>query len=266
MERRIAFLAVIIPALLLTLSGCGSNMYEGLDDKDTKEARQLEVVKHLDSGDYQWLLDRPSEVSATDYSAAAMGLAGLKPTELIKSLNNMSTGIKNDLSPVAALSINPDALGYLVEAKKKLIAERASKPDDPELNFQLTMTSLVSSLTALAQVGIANVAGFNPRDGISQSEAATLGNFVAANPNAGVNADVDGDGSITGADTLVVLVANDVTAINAALPKSQLGSGSDMSQVLTSVTGSLDAPNGVSDGPGVTAGDISSYLKNIFGK
>ncbi|KKR36574.1 MAG: Protein RecA [Candidatus Nomurabacteria bacterium GW2011_GWE2_40_10] len=90
-----------------------------------------------------------------------MGAAGLNPADLIDALNNIAKqSSTNDLSSVMSISINPEFLDELQSAKEKLEDEMdcENNPDgakclDPNLNFQLVMTSLTSTVTAIAQVG-----------------------------------------------------------------------------------------------------------------
>ena len=258
MRRGFMFFLVV----MFLAAGCG-NVFEGMEDKDTEEAKQLEVSQHLDKGDYQWVVDHPELAGAIDYAAAAMGLAGLTPTNLIQGLNN-STSDSGDLSAVISLALNTDALHYLQTANDGLTTALASNPDDPELNFQATLTALASTIVAMAQVGDNHAAsiegGFDSSDGISSSEATALGVFIAAHPT--VMVDTDGDGI---ADSeLAGLVNADVVTISASLPGAQLGEGSDLNNVLTEATQGAGSIN--YDGVGnVTAQDISDYLRNTLG-
>lgn len=253
---------LILITLLISV-GCGTNVFEGIEDKNSTEAGDIENSKILDSGNYDSILDNPEDANATDYSAAAMGKAGLDPIKLINALNDIAQeGVQqNDLSAVVSLEINPDALNNVQTAKDKLKEELAANPTDPDLNFQLVMTSLTSTVTALSQVGQDNIDNFNPTDGIDPEEASLLGNYIADNPEATVNVDMDGDGEN---DKLLDIIAGDVNDTVDSLPNANLGN-SDMNQVLTSTTqgdGSLDY-----DGDGIVTGtDISDYLINVLGQ
>lgn len=260
-------LALSAALLVFATASCGDNMFKGMDSTSTEEAMRFEVSRRLDAGDYAWVLSHPELAGAIDYSAAAMGLAGLDPADLIIALNNVSNsaGISNDLSPVTGLSLNPEALQYLNTSQTMLQAELNANPNDPDLNFQMTMTSLTSAITALAQAGETNsgsiAGGFDASDGISQTEAQNLGTFINANP--GVQVDTDGDNV---PDTsLVTVMANDVNTVNSTLPNAALGANSDLYQVLSETTsgqGSIDY-----DGDGtVTAGDITNYLTQVLGQ
>lgn len=265
MSTRQGFYLFLI-ILAFVFSGCGTNVFEGIESKDTEEANAFDVSKKLDSGDYKWILDNPDKVNATDYAAAAMGYAGLDSDSLITALNDMADEEKNNnLSAVTSLSIKPDALPYLQEAKKKLENELLANPEDPELNFQMVLTSLTSTITALAQVGQDSVGGFDSTDGISNSEAVALGNYIVTYPGVNVNVDTNNDGLVNANDTLVSLVAGDVSSIETCLPKAQLGSESALNEVLQETTQGEDSIDYNGDGT-VTAPDISNYLISILGQ
>ena len=245
--------SLILVALLMA-AGCGTNMFEGMEDKNTTEATASEVTMKLDSGDYDWVLANADKANATDYAAAAMGAAGLNPTELINALNDIAeSGTQNDLGAVTSISIDTTALGALQTAKEKLIAELAAKPNDPELSFQMVLTSITSSITAIAKVGEeGSIADFDPSNGINTDEAKAVGNYIADNPN---NTDVI---------NLTSLIAEDVGNAVVALPDANLGA-SDLNSVLTDVTqgqGSLDY-----DGDNtIESTDISDYFINVLGQ
>lgn len=255
----------IVCLLTLTLTtGCGQNLFEGQENKDSTQAKQLDTSSKLDSGNYAAVLNDPN-VSAVDYTAAAMGLAGLDPVELIKAMNKISTSsssTKNDISQVTNLPIDPSAVQYLQQAKTKLQAQLAANPTDPDLNFQMSLVSLTSTVTALAQVGQSNsgsiTGGFNSADGISSSEANALGIYLISNPDATVNTG-------SGTATLVSIVASDVASVSSSLPNANLGTGSDLNNVITDAT---QGPQSIDyNGNGtVTSNDISNYLRNVIGQ
>lgn len=242
---------------LLIAAGCGTNAFEGLDDKDSKEAMDLEVTRRLDNREYQWILDNPDEVSAIDYAAAAMGVAGLDPTGLITALNTIAEQEtqQNDLGAVTALPINPEALDELQGAKERLQEELTASPLDPDLSFQMVMVSLTSIVTAIAQVG--EGLGLTVTDGIDTTEATTIGNNITSD----TMVDIDGDGID---DNLVALIIEDINNVTTYLPYTGLGD-SAFNQVLTDITqgaGSIDY-----DGDGtIEDTDISGYLQNVLGQ
>lgn len=262
-------------ALLLSLlsvvfiAGCGENIFEGQEDKNTTEAERFDISDDLDSGNYLSVLNNP-DATATEYAEAAMGLAGLDPVGLVKAMNDMAeSNDENDLSAVTSLSINPDALQYLQEAEDMLSSEQqaacAADPNSQEchdLSFQMTLTSLTSTITALAQVGQENVSGFDATDGgISDAEATALGNYIAA--NTAVQVDTNGDDT---ADTsLVTIIDSDVTNVVTTLPNSGLGADSDLYQVLSETTQGLWSLN-YDDTGSVSPTDISNYLTNVLGQ
>lgn len=270
MKKRALFLSLLSLAFI---AGCGENSFKGQEDKNSTEAKQFDVSAQLDEGNYEEILAHPDEVNATDYAAAAMGEAGLDPVSLIQAMNEVSrcaqtptppdctTTTTDDLGSVTSIPITSTALDELQTAKDKLTAELAANPTDPDLNFQMTLTSLTSTLTALAQVGVENnVSGFDPSDGISPTEADTLATYIAANPTAQV--DTDGDGALD--TSLVTIIAEDVANVVTYLPNANLGTGSDLNTVLTDATQGTGSIN--YDGTGtVSATDISNYLNIVLG-
>lgn len=252
MSTRQGFYLFLI-ILAFVFSGCGTNVFEGIESKDTEEANAFDVSKKLDSGDYLWILQNPDKVNAIDYAAAAMGYAGLDSDSLITALNNMAEGEKNDLSAVTSLSINPDALPYLQEAKEKLENELSANPEDPELNFQMVLTSVTRTVTSLAKVMECNNLG-DTRDGIQEDEAFELKDYVnyALNPDEGVC----GRG-----ETLVNIVSEDVLDMANSLKRTDLG-GSDLYETLNAVTTEVDKD---SDGT-VRDGELKNYLETVLGQ
>ena len=258
-------LILLITIILFITAGCGGNFFEGLENKNSSEAKEIDISKKLDSGDYDGILNNP-DANALDYAAAAMGAAGLNPADLIDALNNIAKqSSTNDLSSVMSISINPEFLDELQSAKEKLEDEMdcENNPDgakclDPNLNFQLVMTSLTSTVTAIAQVG--GDASVDTSDGISETEAVNISNYLVANPGAQV--DTDGDNA---PDTsLALVIANDMVDVGGSLPNADLGTDSDLSEVLTETTQGEGSIN--YDGQGdVTETDVSNYLQCVLG-
>lgn len=289
MKKRALFLSLLSLAFI---AGCGENSFEGQEDKNTPEAKQFDISQALDTGDYATVLNDPN-ASATDYAAAAMGEAGLDPVSLIQAMNEVSrcaqtptpsdctTTTTDDLGTVTNLPLDPAALDELQTAKDKLATELAANPTDPDLNFQMTLTSLTSTLTALAQVGQTNsgsiTGGFDPTDGISTTEATNLATYITNNitqfsdPTV-KQVDTNGDGT---ADTsLVDLLAGDVANVVTTLPDAGLGAGSDLNTVLNDATNTntglnygcaTDASGNCLTTDTVTATDISNYLNCVLG-
>jgi len=258
-------LILLITIILFITAGCGGNFFEGLENKNSSEAKEIDISKKLDSGDYDGILNNP-DANALDYAAAAMGAAGLNPADLIDALNNIAKqSSTNDLSSVMSISINPEFLDELQSAKEKLEDEMdcENNPDgakclDPNLNFQLVMTSLTSTVTAIAQVG--GDASVDTSDGISETEAVNISNYLVANPGAQV--DTDGDNA---PDTsLALVIANDMVDVGGSLPNADLGTDSDLNEVLTETTQGEGSIN--YDGQGdVTETDVSNYLQCVLG-
>lgn len=283
MKKR-SWLLCLLSAVFI--AGCGENSFKGQEDKNSTEAKQFDISQALDTGDYTAVLNDPN-ANATDYAAAAMGEAGLDPVKLIQAMNDAATaGTTSDLGPVTSLALDPAALDELQTAKDKLTAEldcpNGPKCNDPDLNFQMTLTSLTSTMTALAQVGQSNssfIAGdgpggvFDPTNGISTAEADALGIWLSTNSTATVNADVNGDKVVDASDTLITLIANDVANIVNTLPNANLGTGSDLNTVLTDATSSPTGLNygctdsnadGKCDDNNITANEISQYLQLVL--
>lgn len=284
MKKRALFLSLLS---LVFIAGCGENAFKGQEDKNSTEAKQFDISAQLDAGNYGEILAHPEDVNATDYAAAAMGAAGLDPVKLIQAMNDAATaGTTSDLGPVTSLVLDPAALDELQTAKDKLATELAANPTDPDLNFQMTLTSLTSTLTALAAVGEDSTNGiryldpddgqtksFEASDGISTEEADALGIWLSTNSTATVNADVNGDNVVDASDTLITLITNDVANIVNTLPNANLGTGSDLNTVLTDATSSPTGLNygctdsnadGKCDDNNITANEISQYLQLVL--
>lgn len=252
--------AILTSLLLLVLTtGCGENSFEGQEDKETSEAQAFDRSANLDSGNWEAVLNDPN-ATAIDYAAAAMGLAGLDPVNLIQAMNDASAaGTTNDLGSVAGLALDPNALDELQTAKDNLAAALAANPTDPDLNFQMVLVSLTSTMTALAQVGEAKIGGFNAADGISTTDSSNLGTYIAGDPT--VQVDTNGDGT---PDTqLVTLISADVNNVSTYLPNANLA-GSDLNNVLTAATQGPESIN-YDDTGTVSPTDISNYLNLVLG-
>lgn len=253
------FMAFLIVSAFL--AGCGTNAFQSMDDKNSDEATALETTKRLDSRNYDAILADPDSANATDYAAAAMGAAGLDPVDLISTLTDIADSInKNDLSSITALNLNPDAFDELQAAKTKLEAElncpSGPKCKDPDLNFQLVMTSLTSTITAIAQVG--GNAAITVTDGITPAEAVSIASLITTSPQV----DTNGDGTT---DTnLVTLIANGVVNVGESLPNADLGTNSELNNVLTDTT---TGPRSLNyDGTGnVSDQDVTKYLNCVIG-
>lgn len=265
--NRIVFLLITITLLIST--GCGGNFFESIENKNSSEAKEIDISKKLDSGDYDAILNDP-DANALDYAAAAMGAAGLNPADLIDALNNIAKqSSTNDLSSVASIPINPEFLDELQTAKEKLEEEmdcennpEGTKCLDPNLNFQLVMTSLTSTVTAIAQVG--GDASVDASDGIDETEAVNISNYLVSNPTAKVDTNGDGDTDDPEDSSLVTLIANDMVDVGGALPNSDLGTESELNDVLTETTQGQGSIN--YDGQGdVTDTDVSNYLRCVLG-
>jgi len=264
---KIIFLLITITLLISV--GCGGNWFEAIEDTHSSEAKQIDTSKKLDSGDYEAILNDPN-ANALDYAAAAMGAAGLNPADLIDALNNIAKqSSTNDLSSVVSISISPEFLDELQIAKEKLEDEmdceknpEGTKCLDPNLNFQLVMTSLTSTVTAIAQVG--GDASVDASDGIDETEAVNISNFLIANPGAKVDINGDGDTDDPEDTSLALVIVNDVADIGGALPNSDLGTDSELNNVLTETTQGEGSIN--YDGQGdVTETDVSNYLQCVLG-
>lgn len=251
------FMAFLIISAFL--AGCGTNAFQSMDDKNSKEAEALETTKKLDDRNYDAILADPDSANATDYAAAAMGAAGLDPVDLISTLTDIADSVnKNDLSAITALSLNPDALDELQTAKEKLEAELANDPDNEDLNFQMVMTSLTSTITAIAQLG--GSANITTTDGIDSADATGLATYLTNNPTAQV--DTDGDGTTD--TSIVTLIANDIVNVGESLPNANLGTDSELNQVLTDATTGPGSIN-YDDTGSVSDQDVTNYLNCVIG-
>lgn len=240
---------------LLIIAGCGTNAFDGLDDKDTDEAIQAQIIKDLDEGRYLDVLRNPN-ANDLDYSAAAMGLAGLNTTNLLRAISIISDAgaNNNDISPITGLPLNPDVLKVLDPGGSGLDVLRESR--DRLLNsatidavraFQIVMLSLVD-IAANIGAGVEDLLGLGKAsDGISSGEAGDLGNPL--DPTA-----------VAIIDAFVGRVDIDIKDINTHRQTAGLGTG-PVALALISIVNEIDA-----DGNGtVTRAEIQAYLQNILG-
>ncbi|HLA47841.1 MAG: hypothetical protein A3I04_02605 [Nitrospinae bacterium RIFCSPLOWO2_02_FULL_39_110] len=265
---------LMVSLILVSTGGCGSgNMFEGQEGKLTAEAKKFATSAALDSGDYASILSDPSNANPTDYAAAAMGAAGLDPVKLIQTLNDVASGTnKTDLSAVvSSIKIDTSALDELKTAKDKLKEALVTDPDNSDLKLQIALTSLTSTLTAVAQVGEnLGVANLDLSDGISETEAAAIGTKIGSIPTADLATSLLVNTTGTGNTTLLTdVVSDDVSNIVNNL--DALPSGSELRTVLNDSMQGTDGLNkdGSKDtkgNPTISATEISSYYSNILGK
>ncbi|RMG61193.1 MAG: hypothetical protein D6713_00880 [Deltaproteobacteria bacterium] len=242
--------ALIVILTFLAVS-CGGSIFEGLEDKSSQEARRLEVAKLLDEGNYDAVLSYPG-VSPLDYAAAAMGKAGLDTTNLLNSLIDMAQSTStNDLSPVTEFfPLNPDALPYLEEAKRRLGDALTSDPFDEDLNFQMTILCLTDVVVELGRA-IEEYGVGTPRDGISPAEAGNLADAIL-------------NDSTPNYDEIDILrISDDVVGIAFDyLPDAGLGINSDLRQTIDSVSATI---RGYDNNPDdVSTTDVVMYLQQIL--
>ncbi|MEK6545639.1 MAG: hypothetical protein AABZ28_03810 [Nitrospinota bacterium] len=257
------------------IGGCGSgNMFEGQEGKLTAEAKKFATSSALDSGDYASILSDPSNANPIDYAAAAMGAAGLDPVKLIQTLTDVASGTnKTDLSAVVnSIKIDTNALDELQTAKDKLKEALVTDPDNSDLKLQVALTSLTSTLTAVAQVGEnLGVANLDLSDGLSETEAAAIGTKIGSIPTADLATSlvVNTTGTGSPATLLTDVVSDDVSNIVNNL--DALPSGSNLRTVLNdSMQGeqglNKDGSKDTKGNPTISATEISSYYSNILGK
>lgn len=256
------------------IGGCGSgNMFEGQEGKLTAEAKKFATSSALDSGDYASVLSDPN-ANPTDYAAAAMGAAGLDPVKLIQTLNDVASGTnQTDLSAVvSSIKIDTTKLDELQTAKDKLKEALKNDPDNSDLKLQVALTSLTSTLTAVAQVGEnLGVANLDLSDGLSETEAAAIGTSIGSIPTADLATKlvVDTTGTGSASTLLTDVVSDDVSNIVNNL--DALPSGSDLRTVLNDSMQGTDGLNkdgskNAEGNPTISATEISSYYSNILGK
>lgn len=266
---------LMVSLTLVSTGGCGSgNMFEGQEGKLTAEAKKFATSAALDSGDYASILSDPSNANPTDYAAAAMGAAGLDPVKLIQTLNDVASGTnKTDLSAVvSSIKIDTTKLDELQTAKDKLKEALVTDPDNKDLKLQIALTSLTSTLTAVAQVGEnLDVANLDLSDGLSETEAAAIGTKIGSIPTADLATSlvVNTTGTGSASTLLTDVVSDDVSNIVNNL--EALPSGSELRTVLNDSMQGTDGLNkdGSKDAKGnptISATEISSYYSNILGK
>src|SRR3989304_5208815 len=133
MKKTFLYSSLLI--VLLATLGCGQNMLEGVEDKESGDAQQYAALKSLDSGDFQAVLSACDAGTADplDCSAAALGAAGLDPLEVARQLNNLiDSAATGDISAIGTLSgLNPSYLDE-IHASNVTLEKKCTDPNDPD--------------------------------------------------------------------------------------------------------------------------------------
>src|SRR3972149_2718108 len=143
MKKTFLYSSLLI--VLLATLGCGQNMLEGVEDKESGDAQQYAALKSLDSGDFQAVLSACDAGTADplDCSAAALGAAGLDPLEVARQLNNLiDSAATGDISAIGTLSgLDPSYLDEIHASNVTLAAECEATQDENACS-QLVVTSI----------------------------------------------------------------------------------------------------------------------------
>jgi len=250
-----------LPGLMLMLTflvapGCGSSIFDSVENKESDEAVAFEVSKRLDEGDYAYVLSQGADADPIDYAAAALGAAGIDIASMVSSLTNASDS--TSLDSIFAMTSDTDSLDELNDSKSYLEDALAADPDNSALSLQLTMVSLAVVTTSIGQVADNNsVSGVDTSDGLDATELAALGTTIggAADDSDTTKVDTTGDGV---ADTqLATIVGTGITGVSDNVADSGVGD-SGIGEVASGATDALAGTDGV-----VTNADISTYLSGI---
>ncbi|MBI4714660.1 MAG: hypothetical protein HY760_01715 [Nitrospirae bacterium] len=251
MNRKITVTLGLL-AFLGVAAGCGSNLFEGMEDKESTEATQYATLKSLDSGDFAAVLAACDQGTADpiDCSAAALGAAGLDPIDVANKLNDLiNSTASGDISSIASLSIDSSYLDEIHEANV-LLAEECEATGDDNACSQLVVTSIAEVVVAIAQVG--DNASIDVTDGIDTIEAQQIADIVAGTSSFNDMVDTNGDG--TPETPVVDLIEEDALYI-------ELGQVIE-EQVQT--IGGADCAAG-STTCVVTSGELETYLDTEYG-
>jgi hypothetical protein len=245
-----------LPGLMLMLiflvaPGCGSSIFDSLENKDTDEATAFEVSKRLDEGDYDYVLSLGENANPIDYAAAALGAAGIDIPTMISSLTTASEG-STSLDSIFAMTSGTDSLDELKDATDYLTTALEADPENTALNLQLTLVSLATVTTSISQVADNNnISGVDTTDGLDSTELSTLGTAIGT---AGTDTSVDTNGDGSGDTELATIVGTGIDGVSGSLGGSGLDESGGMSELLTASTDALSGDSGV------TNDSISSYL------
>ncbi len=234
--------SIFLLILAVLITGCGGNIFEGLENKDTTKGIDFQISRDVDAENWEDVLNNP-DASAMEYSAAAMGLAGFNIEEVVNALADVNdSSTTNDLGPFANIPLNPDALDELAIAKAKLISDLEKNPSDPDLSYQLVMVSLVDAATQLAY-GIQKNGG-DISTGITTQDAKALAENTVV------------------IDEIVGAVAEDVKNVIDNIVIA--GFSADVTDEINLIVSGDANSSGINyDGQGeVSAQDLTNYLAN----
>lgn len=242
------FIFLLLSALIA--SGCGENMFEGMEDKETEEAQTLEGAREMDGGDYSTAMAEcqsvNSDAEAIDCAAATMASVGFTADNIIEAMSDAEkSGNTGDLSYLGymKLRITKDSLGDLEYAGKVLDARLRAHKTEPELNFQRSLISVIDVVITMGYYIDERKIG-TPTDGISIKEAKQLANTI-----------------IKTVDAMVTRISFNIGRIASTLPHTEIA-GEGIGQVLRDVTKTLDK-----NGNGIISNqEMIDYLLKEYGQ
>ena len=267
--------------LALSFIGCGQNIFEGMEDKESGEAKQYAALKSLDSGDWPSVLEQCDLGTANplDCSAAALGAAGLDPIDVAKQLNDLieklGTTATGDISAIGTLpNIDPSYLDEIHDANVQLAAECKASGDEDACS-QVVVTAIAEVVIAIAQVGeslldpITGLPLVDLSDGINTTEAGIIADAIST----GSMVDLDGDGTTdtlveTVIETAALYIINSINDSPFGDPDGDGIANTELGQVIedqVQAMGGADCAVDSATTCEVTAAELESYLDTTYG-
>lgn len=270
MKKTFLYSSLIV--FLLAAGGCGQNMLQGMEDKESGDAQQYAALKSLDSGDFLDVLSACDEGTADplDCSAAALGAAGLDPLDVARQLNDLiDSAATGDISAIGTLEgLDPAYLDEIHDANSQL-AEECETTGDQDACSQLVVTSIAEVVMAIAQVGDNNAV--DVADGISAEEADTIADLIASSPTVLVDTDGDGIPDVTPILDVIETAALDIiNNINDSPFGDEDGDGTadtELGQVIEDLVEEIGGADCVAGSTTcqVTDAELESYLETTYG-
>jgi hypothetical protein len=248
-EKGRAYLVFAFTACLLF--SCGdANLFEGLGNDETQQAKIESAKIDLDKGNYSVAIATLQELCGTNFSqptcdaetasllaSAYSGRAGLDAIDLINKATNTSGGTTNSFSTFSAI------LPTLTESSKNdmhIAVTLLSGLSSRTANQSLQM-AIVATADLITTVGVDLTNGYNTNTGAPNS-VPTLSAVQSAETNLGT----------------VTQVSNDLSLVVQGVAGSAL-SNQDLTNDITEIENNLDADqNGI-----VTASELQSYLASL---
>ncbi|MBT8341442.1 MAG: hypothetical protein HKP58_20385 [Desulfatitalea sp.] len=265
-------LMFVVLSLFIMFSwvGCGSNLFEGMADENSKEARQEQVLQLFDDGNYSEALtllqtivtEYPGDPLFVQYlSNAFAGLAGLDTFNLLEVIDAVDDAGEEGSIDMVGLVLG-DALGRLtlaqVNAKLDFIDSAVSEMDsitvlNDDQTIQMGLLSVTHMSLTLAKLIMAERAV----DTITLTDAG-IGALYAP----GENVDLDGiDPADVDLDAALVSISADIVNMSGAVVALK-DNGSDQNDISDQFQEFQDAIDQNGNGA-VTQSELEQYIESL---